>query len=77
MTPKQLRTDLTNAFEGRDRDAFERALDRMEALFRYTGPVAGDRVTIPHPPGCARRGAACECTDDAQMATCMFRRPGS
>lgn len=71
MTPRQVRQELVNAYEGHDRHAFDQALNRMESMLAYAGPhdAQGDPA-----PGCTRRAGQCECASEAQRRVCMYRR---
>lgn len=88
MTPKHLRQDLVNAYEGHDREAFDRALDRMAAMFQYTGPIPPAReqvlATEEHPVNNVTfagslhcmHPATCECKSWPQAKVCEHRRNG-
>jgi hypothetical protein len=70
---ERLATELRNAYEAHDRDAFDRALKRMADAMVYAGPVPSTRRAIPVPT-CTRFGG-CVCTTGVQVALCMHRRP--
>jgi hypothetical protein len=65
---ERLAQELRNSYEGRDRDALERALRRMVATMHYTGPVE-DRQ---RPSDCAK-GKDCTCGRTIQRETCQER----
>jgi hypothetical protein len=44
---QRLATDLRNAYEGHDREAFERHLARMTAALEYTGPTPAPGSRVP------------------------------
>jgi hypothetical protein len=67
---ERLAQELRTSYEGRDRDALERALRRMVATMHYTGPVEERK---PSSDACARKLLGCECTTHEQRSQCMFR----
>jgi hypothetical protein len=70
---ERLASELRNAYEAHDRDAFDRATRRMVQTMHYTGPVEDRQRAVSD---CAK-GKGCTCGRTIQRETCMERTGGA